>query len=115
MIEETLQKIARQIMALDEETLTALVPKYKARMNEFAPTGQWEEAVIIYHLINGLRNKNSLFNDKIRDYMLLDQGGRLNGPHIRPRLRLVKRPPSESGEGGSEGSPGPAEEDREDS
>ncbi len=97
MIEEVLEKIARQVMALDEETLTALVPKYKARMNEFAPTQQWEEAVIIYFLINGLRNKNTLFNDKIKDYMLTGQDGRVSGPHIRPRLRLIKHQDGEHG------------------
>ena len=59
MIEETLQKIARQIMALNEETLTALLPRYKERMMNFAPTQQWEESVVIYFLINGLRIKNS--------------------------------------------------------
>ena len=90
MLEELLQKIARQIMALNEETLTALLPKYKERMMAFAPTQEWEEAVVIYFLINGLRIKNSQFNDKIRDYMVTGEDGEKLGPHLRPRLRLVK-------------------------
>lgn len=88
MIEETLQKLARQLMALDEETLTALLPRYKSRMMNFSPTRQWEESVLIYFMINGLRIKNSQFNDKIKDYAGGDKGDQCL--HIRPRLRLVK-------------------------
>lgn len=95
MIEDVLSKIARQIMALDEETLTALVPRYKGRMHDFAPTREWEESVIIYFLINGLRTKNSMFNEKIKEYMLTAENGAKSGPHIRPKLRLV-RPEGES-------------------
>ncbi|MDL2259590.1 hypothetical protein LJB99_01755 [Deltaproteobacteria bacterium OttesenSCG-928-K17] len=105
MIEDVLQKIARQIMALNEETLTALLPRYKQRMMSFAPTKEWEEAVVIYFLINGLRIKNSQFNDKIKEFMVTDENGDKCGPHIRPRLRLVT---GESGEGdaGCPGCPG---------
>ncbi|MGL4208056.1 MAG: hypothetical protein ACRCTY_01575 [Candidatus Adiutrix sp.] len=86
MIEDVLKKIARQIITLNEETLTALLPKYKERMMNFAPTQQWEEAVITYFLINGLRIKNSQFNDKIKEYMAT--GGEPRAK--RPKLRLVK-------------------------
>ena len=101
MIEDVLGKIARQIMALNEETLTALLPRYKTRMMDFAPTREWEESVIIYFLINGLRIKNSQFNEKIKDYMIMDENGSKSGPHIRPKLRLVK-PESEDGSGPAE-------------
>lgn len=90
MMEDVLSKIARQIMTLDEDTLTALVPRYKNRMLDFAPTREWEESVIIYFLINGLRTKNSMFNEKIKEYMLTAENGAKSGPHIRPRLRLVR-------------------------
>ena len=88
MIENVLNKIARQIMALNEETLTALLPRYKERMLEFAPTAEWEESVIIYFLINGLRIKNSQFNDKVREYANAGEADDKGRP--RPRLRLVK-------------------------
>lgn len=90
MIEDVLSKIARQIMALNEETLTALLPRYKERMVNFTPTREWEESVVIYFLINGLRVKNSQFNDKVREYMVTGDNGEQAGPHHRPRLRLVK-------------------------
>lgn len=110
MIEDVLSRIARQIMTLNEETLAAMVPRYKARMLDFAPTQQWEESVIIYFLINGLRTKNSMFHEKIKEYMKDNIGnGDKNGPHIRPRLRLMKsardlKKESESGSGSTEGS-----------
>ncbi len=90
MIDDVLSKIARQIMALDEESLTALLPRYKERMLDFAPTRQWEESVLIYFIINGLRVKNTQFNDKMQDYRQAEKNGLAAGTHIRPRLRLVK-------------------------
>jgi len=90
MIDEVLSRIAGQIMALDEETLTALLPRYKERMLDFTPTRQWEESVLIYFIINGLRVKNTQFNEKIKDYMASGENGEKPGAHIRPRLRLVK-------------------------
>ena len=90
MIEDLLSKIARQIMALNEETLMPLLPRYKERMLDFAPTRAWEESVLIYFLINGLRIKNSQFNDKIKEYASGGENGELGSGHMRPRLRLVK-------------------------
>ena len=59
-------------------------------MLDFAPTRQWEESVLIYFIINGLRVKNTQFNEKIKDYMAAGENGEKAGAHIRPRLRLVK-------------------------
>ncbi|MDR1921137.1 MAG: hypothetical protein LBS31_05250 [Candidatus Adiutrix sp.] len=89
MIEDVLKKIARQIIALNEETLTTLLPKYKERMMDFTPTQEWEESVVIYFLINGLRIKNSQFNDKIKEYMSTAGDPEKTGLHHRPKLRLV--------------------------
>ena len=91
-------------MALNEETLTALLPRYKERMMNFAPTQQWEESVVIYFLINGLRIKNSQFNDKIKEYMGSGENSEKVNPLIRPRLRLVKTSEAEEQKEG-EGSP----------
>lgn len=90
-IEEFLSKIASQIMALDEETLTSLLPKYKEKMLNFAPTQAWEESVLVYFIINGLRIKNSQFNEKIKEYMVRDDNDQTQNPYIRPRLRLVPK------------------------
>lgn len=109
MIEDVLSRIARQIMTLDEETLTAMVPRYKARMLDFVPTREWEESVIIYFLINGLRTKNSMFNEKIKAYMADAEKSGKSDPHIRPRLRLMKSVRNLKKEEGPDGS-GPASE-----
>lgn len=90
IMEELLSKIARQIMALDEDTLTGLLPKYKNRMVRFTPTPQWEESVLIYFIINGLRVKNAQFNEKIRDFND-GEAEPSGGFHQRPRLRLVRK------------------------
>lgn len=89
-IDQVLRKIARQIMTLDEETLTALLPRYRDQMLDFSPTKQWEESMLIYYIINGLRVKNIQFDEKLKDYMTVGPKGGKNGPHIRPRLRLIK-------------------------
>lgn len=99
MIEDVLKKIARQILALNEDCLTALLPKYKERMINFTPTAEWEEAVLIYFMINGLRIKNSQFEDKIREYAQSDPKAEKSGAlNVRPRLRLVKfqKPPQDT-------------------
>ncbi|MDR2456087.1 MAG: hypothetical protein LBE49_05785 [Deltaproteobacteria bacterium] len=92
MIEDTLKELAKRIIALDEETLISLLPKYKKRMDNFEPSQEWEESVIIYFLINGFRIKNAQFNEHIKLYMA---DLKRKNPHFdwaisRPDLRLVK-------------------------
>jgi hypothetical protein len=65
MLENALDKIAEQIIALDEASLTNLRKLYLDRLFHFAPTKEWEKAVIIYFIINGVIAKNNLFNQHI--------------------------------------------------
>ncbi|RLB06992.1 MAG: hypothetical protein DRG50_04085 [Deltaproteobacteria bacterium] len=65
MIERALEKIAEQIIALDEASLSQLRRKYLERLFHFEPTKEWEKAVIIYFIINGVIAKNNLFNRHI--------------------------------------------------
>ena len=92
MIEDTLKELAKRVLALDEETLVSLIPKYRKRMDDFEPSQEWEEAVIIYFLINGFRIKNAQFNDRIKRYManLKEKNPHLDWVVSRPDLRLVK-------------------------
>ncbi|MBN1254362.1 MAG: hypothetical protein JXA50_03735 [Deltaproteobacteria bacterium] len=64
-MEKALDKIAEQITALDEASLTQLRKKYLDRLFQFEPTKKWEKAVIIYFIINGVIAKNNLFNQHI--------------------------------------------------
>jgi len=65
MLENALDKIAEQIIALDEASLTQLRKLYLDRLFHFEPTKEWEKGVIIYFIINGVIAKNNLFNHHI--------------------------------------------------
>lgn len=62
MVEKSLIKMARQLKTLDEASLVGLWEKYEQEVNRFEPTGRWEEAVLVFGLIQALRWKNQLFN-----------------------------------------------------
>ena len=64
--EETLDKLltrlARQLDALDEASLMSLWSKYATIASRFEPTQRWEEAVLVFSMIQAKRYKNQLFN-----------------------------------------------------
>jgi hypothetical protein len=64
-MEKTLDRIAEQIIALDEASLTQLRKQYLDRFSHFEPTKEWEKAVICYFIINGVIAKNNLFNHHV--------------------------------------------------
>ncbi len=61
-MEKILLKMAEQLAAFDEASLTALWDKYEGMAGEFQPTKQWEQAVMVLGMIQVLRWKNHLFN-----------------------------------------------------
>ena len=61
-MEKLLARLARQLDAIDEASLTALWSKYATQASRFEPTQRWEEAVLIFALIEAKRMKNQLFN-----------------------------------------------------
>ncbi|BBD09335.1 hypothetical protein [Desulfovibrio ferrophilus] len=61
-MEKALEKLARQLMAFDEASLTSMWEKYAAIVQNFEPTKRWEEAVVTFGLIQSIRWKNQLFN-----------------------------------------------------
>jgi hypothetical protein len=94
MLENALDKIAEQIIALDEASLTQLRKLYLDKLFNFAPTKEWEKAVIIYFLINGVIAKNNLFNQHIAAGQ---QGETKKGPAEGPKetkkkgkLKIIK-------------------------
>jgi len=66
MIPEALEKIADNVLSLDESDLATLLDYYKDRMTQGEPTRAWERAVIAYFLLNGIRIKNTLKEGKLR-------------------------------------------------
>jgi hypothetical protein len=87
MLESSLDKLAKQILGLDEASLTSLWGKYKERAERFEPSQEWEKALIILSIINGVRAKNQIFNEHI---LRRQMGETVKPPKRKPALRLVK-------------------------
>lgn len=64
-LEESLNKIAENILYMDEASLTSLWEKYKARMENFSFSPEWEKSVVIFSIINSIRVKNAVFNEQM--------------------------------------------------
>lgn len=86
-MEKILLKMARQLMAYDEASLTSLWEQYAEIVRRFEPTKRWEEAVLVLSMIQGTRFKNQLFN-------LHWSEGQSPGDHMpeRPRIEAVPQP-----------------------
>lgn len=61
-MEKMLLKLARQLDSLDEASLMALWSKYATQTSRFEPTKRWEEACLVFSLIQAKHWKNQLFN-----------------------------------------------------
>ncbi|TIH20162.1 hypothetical protein D0S45_02130 [Marinifilum sp. JC120] len=61
-MEKALLKLAKQLNAYDEASLTELWNKYEAEVSNFEPTRKWEEAAVVFGMIQAVRLKNQLFN-----------------------------------------------------
>ena len=90
MIESSLDRLAQQILGLDEASLSSLLGKYKKRMEHFEPSKEWEKAVIIFFIINAVRAKNHIFNEQLLRKQQQQQTGPEKPPKGKPALRLVK-------------------------
>jgi predicted house-cleaning noncanonical NTP pyrophosphatase (MazG superfamily) len=64
-LEISLNKIAENILHIDEASLTSLWDKYKNKVEQFSNSSEWEKAVIIFSIINTVRAKNAIFNEKL--------------------------------------------------
>lgn len=61
-MERLLAKLARQLMDCDEASLMNLWNTYAIKVQEFEPTKEWEEATLIFCMIQAIVFKNQLFN-----------------------------------------------------
>ena len=64
-LENSLNKIAENILHIDEASLASLWDKYKNKVEHFSRTAEWEKAVIIFSIINAVRTKNTIFNESL--------------------------------------------------
>ena len=62
LMEKVLLRLARQLNAFDEASLMALWDTYAQKVQEFEPTKRWEEAALVFSLLQAVRWKNQLFN-----------------------------------------------------
>ncbi len=85
-MEKALEKLAEQILAFDEASLSSLREKYRLRIEQFDGTRDWERAMIIYSIINAVSLKNNLFNDNV----LKTRKGMEKRAPKRPGLKRVK-------------------------
>jgi predicted house-cleaning noncanonical NTP pyrophosphatase (MazG superfamily) len=92
MIEAALNKLAEHILGMDEASLAALAQKYKERIENFEVSKEWEKSVIIFFIINGVRAKNSIFNEQIlKSRQPQNESKRKAGrPRGKPELTRVK-------------------------
>jgi len=84
-IEEVLLGLADRVLDFDEASLAQLQEKYLKKVSDFAPTREWERAIVVYFLINSVRVKNKIFNEKVKGYVPIVQ----HKPS-RSLLRIVK-------------------------
>ena len=90
-LEKSLNKIAETILHLDEASLTSLWDKYKHQVEHFSHSAEWEKAVIIFSIINGVRVKNSVFNENLlKKSSSKKPESPPEAPKAKPYLRLVK-------------------------
>ncbi|MDR1079677.1 MAG: hypothetical protein LBQ79_01595 [Deltaproteobacteria bacterium] len=96
--EDKLRKIALEVLAMDEGELMQLLPGYQDRMENYASIHEWEEAVLLYFLINGYRIKNIQFCERVNQLNARPKPPRDEAKGRRPRAELSLIPPPEAGE-----------------
>jgi len=89
VLESALDKMAENILSLDEASLTTLWEKYKTKMEQFEKTKEWEKSVIIFFIINAVRVKNHIFNENMLE-VLKKHEKQDKPPKKKPDLKLVK-------------------------
>jgi len=89
-LEDSLNKIAENILYLDEASLMSLWEKYKTKMENFSFSPEWEKSVIIFSIINAIRVKNAVFNEEMLKKQADDKPSPPKNKSQKPNLRLVK-------------------------
>jgi hypothetical protein len=89
-LEDSLNKIAENILYLDEASLTSLWDKYKVKMENFSASKEWEKAVVIFAIINSIRVKNAIFNEQLVNKKIAEKAPPIKRYSGKPALRLVK-------------------------
>lgn len=90
-LEISLNKIADNILHIDEASLASLWDKYKNKVEQFSTSPEWEKAVIIFSIINAVRAKNAIINENLSKN---NSSNKIKSPQEtvkeKPYLKLVK-------------------------
>jgi hypothetical protein len=89
-LENSLNKIAENILHIDEASLTSLWDKYKSKVEQISVSTEWEKAVIIFSIINAVRAKNAIFNEKMLKNKAPKKPAQTKRPQGKSYLKLVK-------------------------
>jgi hypothetical protein len=89
-LENSLNKIAENILHIDEASLTSLWDKYKNKVEQFSTSPEWEKAIIIFSIINAVRAKNAIFNEKLLNNKTTKKKTTAERPQGKSYLKLVK-------------------------
>lgn len=99
-MENLLIKLARQLDGMDEASLMALWDKYAAIVSRFEPSRRWEEAALVFSLIQAKRWKNQLFNYHWSQQARPDESG-----EVAPNAFTLEVPNSETKGSSGDGAP----------
>jgi hypothetical protein len=89
-MDKALERLAEQILSFDEASLAGMREKYRLRIENFDGTRDWEKAVIIYYIINGVSMKNALFNENVLKKRKRKEEKPPPAGRKRPDLKRVK-------------------------
>ncbi|MGQ9507904.1 MAG: hypothetical protein ACUVTN_00745 [Thermodesulfobacteriota bacterium] len=89
-MERALERLADQILAFDEASLSNLREKFRLRIEQFDGTKDWERAVIIYSIINAVSLKNTLFNENVLKWQRQRAFPRKKDKRKGPDLKVIK-------------------------
>lgn len=106
-MERALLKIARQINAYDEASLMDLWEKYAEIVRRFEPTKRWEEAALLFGVIQGMRLKNQLFNYNWALSRRPEEPGNIDLAALTAPQRQASKAPAKDAPDAPEGKPGP--------
>jgi hypothetical protein len=84
ILEKALEKLADQVLSFDEASLVHLREKYRAKIEHFDGTKDWEKSVIIFCMKNALFNENVLKKVKKKEEKSSPQ------KQGRPGLKRIK-------------------------
>ena len=90
MLEQTLNKIAEQILGFDEASLVSLWDRYRQRMEKVEISRDWERSVIVFFIINAVRAKNQIFNEAILSLQNKEPASPTRPQKPKSHLRLIK-------------------------